>query len=53
MPATKLNRQNAGRHQSEAKSAIFARVVADGVRCHGYPFPNLGIGDLVQVEDGS
>jgi glyoxylase-like metal-dependent hydrolase (beta-lactamase superfamily II) len=38
---------------ADAKSAIFAKVVAEGIRFHGYHFPYPGIGDLVRVEDGT
>jgi len=38
---------------AEAKAEIFARVVDEGIRYHGYHFPFPGIGDLERVEDGS
>ncbi|EAR51829.1 metallo-beta-lactamase family protein [Oceanicola granulosus HTCC2516] len=38
---------------AKAKSDIFARVVDENIRFHGYHFPFPGIGDLERVEDGS
>ncbi len=38
---------------ADAKAEIFARVVDEGIRYHGYHFPFPGIGDLERVEDGS
>ena len=38
---------------AEAKAAIFARAVDEGIRYHGYHFPFPGIGDLERVPDGT
>ena len=38
---------------ARAKSEIFARVVDEGIRFHGYHFPFPGIGDMERVEDGT
>lgn len=38
---------------ADAKSAIFARVVDENIRYHGYHFPFPGIGDMERVEDGT
>lgn len=36
-----------------AKSAIFAKVVAEKIRFHGYHFPFPGLGDLTAEADGT
>lgn len=36
-----------------AKAAIFAKVVAEGIRFHGYHFPFPGLGDIVDHGDGT
>lgn len=36
-----------------AKSAIFAKVVDESIRFHGYHFPYPGIGDMTRVADGT
>jgi hypothetical protein len=36
-----------------AKSAIFAKVVDENIRFHGYHFPYPGIGDMTRVADGT
>ncbi len=36
-----------------AKSAIFAKVVDEGIRFHGYHFPYPGLGDMERVADGT
>jgi glyoxylase-like metal-dependent hydrolase (beta-lactamase superfamily II) len=36
-----------------AKSAIFAKVVDEGIRFHGYHFPYPGIGDMTRAGDGT
>lgn len=38
---------------ADAKSEIFAHVVDEGIRYHGYHFPFPGIGDMERVEDGT
>lgn len=38
---------------ARAKSEIFARVVDEKIRFHGYHFPYPGIGDMERVEDGT
>lgn len=38
---------------ANAKAAIFAKVVAEGIRFHGYHFPYPGIGDMEQVAGGT
>ncbi|WP_298493230.1 MBL fold metallo-hydrolase [uncultured Maritimibacter sp.] len=38
---------------ADAKAAIFARVVDENIRYHGYHFPYPGIGDLERVADGT
>ena len=36
-----------------AKAAIFAKVVDDGIRFHGYHFPYPGLGDMTRQPDGT
>lgn len=36
-----------------AKSSIFAKVVAEKIRFHGYHFPFPGLGDVLPMEDGT
>lgn len=36
-----------------SKAAIFAKVVDEGIRFHGYHFPYPGLGDIVRVPDGT
>jgi glyoxylase-like metal-dependent hydrolase (beta-lactamase superfamily II) len=38
---------------ADAKSEIFARVVDENIRYHGYHFPFPGIGDMERVKDGT
>lgn len=38
---------------AEAKAAIFAKVVDEGIRFHGYHFPYPGLGDMERVADGT
>lgn len=38
---------------ADAKAAIFAKVVAENIRYHGYHFPFPGLGDLTAAGDGS
>jgi glyoxylase-like metal-dependent hydrolase (beta-lactamase superfamily II) len=38
---------------ADAKSAIFSKVVSEGIRYHGYHFPYPGLGDIVRVDDGT
>ncbi len=38
---------------AKAKAAIFAKVVAEDIRYHGYHFPYPGLGDIYRVEDGT
>lgn len=38
---------------AEAKAAILAKTVVEGIRFHGYHFPFPGLGDVVQAEDGT
>lgn len=38
---------------ADAKTAIFAKVVTEGIRYHGYHFPFPGIGDVVPLGDGT
>jgi glyoxylase-like metal-dependent hydrolase (beta-lactamase superfamily II) len=38
---------------ADAKTAIFSKVVSEGIRYHGYHFPYPGLGDLVRVDDGT
>jgi len=38
---------------ANAKSEIFARVVDENIRYHGYHFPFPGIGDMERVQDGT
>jgi glyoxylase-like metal-dependent hydrolase (beta-lactamase superfamily II) len=38
---------------ADAKSAIFSKVVDEGIRFHGYHFPYPGLGDIVPAEDGT
>ena len=38
---------------ANAKAAIFAKVVAEGIRFHGYHFPYPGIGDMEPVAAGT
>jgi glyoxylase-like metal-dependent hydrolase (beta-lactamase superfamily II) len=38
---------------ADAKAAIFARVVDENIRYHGYHFPYPGLGDMERVEDGT
>ena len=38
---------------ADAKTEIFARVVDENIRYHGYHFPFPGIGDMERVEDGT
>jgi len=37
---------------ADSKAAIFAKVVAESIRYHGYHFPYPGLGDISRVEDG-
>jgi glyoxylase-like metal-dependent hydrolase (beta-lactamase superfamily II) len=39
--------------KAAAKEVIFAKVVEEGIRYHGYHFPYPGLGDIVRVENGS
>ncbi|MCV9999641.1 MBL fold metallo-hydrolase [Pararhizobium sp. YC-54] len=36
-----------------AKAAILKKVVAEGIRFHGYHFPYPGLGDIVEAADGT
>lgn len=38
---------------AEAKVSIFRKVVAEGIRYHGYHFPYPGLGQIVDVGDGT
>ncbi len=38
---------------ADAKSVIFAHVVDNNIRYHGYHFPYPGLGDLERAEDGT
>ncbi len=36
-----------------AKTAIFSKVAAEGIRYHGYHFPYPGLGDVTRADDGA
>jgi glyoxylase-like metal-dependent hydrolase (beta-lactamase superfamily II) len=38
---------------ADAKAAIFAKVVDEGIRFHGYHFPFPGLGDMTREADGT
>ena len=38
---------------ADAKMAIFKKVVAEGLRYHGYHFPYPGLGQIVDIGDGT
>jgi glyoxylase-like metal-dependent hydrolase (beta-lactamase superfamily II) len=38
---------------ADAKAAIFAKVVDENIRYHGYHFPYPGLGDIVRADDGT
>lgn len=38
---------------ARSKQAIMEKVVAEGIRFHGYHFPFPGLGDMVAIEDGT
>jgi len=38
---------------AEAKTAVFTKVVSEGLKFHGYHFPYPGIGTIVDHGDGT